>query len=105
MSSLALNASNSVSRPGSYFLALALTPGLGPTRVRKLVEHFGSAERVFHASLTELEATGMPVVAAQSLATGKSIELAQQEIAKAADCGAKNYCARRFCLPSTSEGN
>src|SRR5882672_735424 len=77
MSSPVLTSSNSVSHPASYLLALALTPGLGPTRVRKLVEHFGSAERVFHASLTELEATGMPVVSAQSLATGKSMELAQ----------------------------
>ena len=52
------------------------------------MDHFGNAERVFQASLTELEATGMPVAAAQSLATGKSLELAQQEIAKAAGCGA-----------------
>ena len=89
MSSPVLTSSNSVSQPASYLLALALTPGLGPTRVRKLVEHFGSAERVFHASLTELEATGMPVVSAQSLATGRSMELAQQEIAKAVECGAK----------------
>src|SRR6266481_10046733 len=89
MSSAALNSSQSISQPPSYLLALALTPGLGPTRVRKLVEHFGSAERVLHASLTELEATGMPVVSAQSLATGKSIELAQQECAKAAGCAAK----------------
>jgi DNA processing protein len=89
MSSPVLKPSNSVSQSTSYWLALALTPGLGPTRVRKLVEHFGSAERVFQASLTELEATGMPVVSAQSLATGKSLELAQQECAKAAECGAK----------------
>jgi DNA processing protein len=54
-----------------------------------LVEHFGSPERVFHASLTELEATGMQAVSAQSLATGKSFELAQQECAKAAESGAK----------------
>jgi hypothetical protein len=25
------------------WLAIALTPGLGPTKARKLVEHFGSA--------------------------------------------------------------
>src|SRR3989475_9396369 len=89
MSSPVLTSSNSVSQPASYLLALALKPGLGPTRVRKLVEHFGSAERVFHASFTELEATGMPVVSAQSLATGRSMELAQQEIAKAVECGAR----------------
>jgi DNA processing protein len=49
-----------------------------------LVEHFGSAEAVLRASLTELESTGIPVVSAQSLATGKSAELAREEIAQAA---------------------
>jgi DNA processing protein len=71
------------------WLALALTPGLGPTRVKKLVEHFGSPDGVLTASLTELEATGMQAVSAQSIATGKSIELAQQECAKAGEVGAQ----------------
>ena len=66
------------------WLAISLTPGLGPTKARKLVEHFGSAEAVFHASLTELESTGIQVVSAQSLATGKSAELAREEMARAA---------------------
>jgi DNA processing protein len=65
------------------WLAISLTPGLGPTRVRKLVDHFGSAEAVLHATLTELEATGIQAVSAQSLATGKSAELAREEIARA----------------------
>ena len=66
------------------WLAISLTPGLGPTRARKLVEHFGSAEAVFRASLTELESTGMQAVSAQALATGKSAALAREEIAQAA---------------------
>ncbi len=66
------------------WLAISLTPGLGPTRARKLVEHFGSAEAVFHASLTELESVGIPAVSAQSIATGKSVELAREEISQAA---------------------
>jgi len=57
------------------WLAISLTPGLGPTRARKLV---------FRASLTELESTGIQAVSAQSLATGKSAELAREEIAAAA---------------------
>jgi DNA processing protein len=65
------------------WLALALTEGLGPSRIRKLVEHFGTADRILQASLTELEATGMRAVSAQSLATGKSLELAQDEVARA----------------------
>jgi len=70
------------------WLALSLTPGLGPTKSRKLVEHFGSAEAVFRASLTELEGTGIRAMSAQSLATGKSAELALEEIARAAAAGA-----------------
>lgn len=70
------------------WLALSLTPGLGPTKSRKLVEHFGSAEAVFRAALTELEGSGIHAVSAQSLATGKSIELAQEEIARTAAAGA-----------------
>ena len=66
------------------WLAISLTPGLGPTKARKLAEHFGSAEAVFRASLTELESTGIQAVSAQSLATGKSAELAREEIARAA---------------------
>ena len=66
------------------WLAISLTPGLGPTKARKLVEHFGSAEAVLRASLTELESTGIQAVSAQSLATGKSAELAREEIARAA---------------------
>ena len=66
------------------WLAISLTPGVGPTKARKLVEHFGSAEAVFRASLTELESTGIQAVSAQSLATGKSAELAREEIARAA---------------------
>jgi DNA processing protein len=69
------------------WLAIALTPGLGPTRARKLVEHFGSPEAVFNASLTELESTGIQAVSAQSLATGKSAELAREEMAKTSGAG------------------
>lgn len=76
-------------QPALLWLALALTPGLGPTRTRRIVEHFGGVEAVFHASLTELEATGMQAVSAQALATGKSFELAQEESIRAASAGAQ----------------
>jgi DNA processing protein len=46
------------------WLAISLTPGLGPTKARKLIEHFGSAEAVLRASLTELESTGIQAVSA-----------------------------------------
>src|SRR5579863_5136334 len=66
------------------WLALSLTPGLGPTRARKLVEFMGGIQAVFHATLTDLEATGLQVVSAQALGTGRSIEMAHDELARAA---------------------
>src|SRR6202795_4190054 len=86
---VAVAAANPASEQGTYWLALSLTQGLGPTRIKKLIEHYGTAERVFQASLTELEATGMRAVSAQSIATGKSLELAQQECVKATEARAR----------------
>jgi DNA processing protein len=85
----AVAVSTPASYQGVYWLALSLTQGLGPSRIKKLIDHYGAAERVFQASLTELEATGMRAVSAQSIATGKSFELAQQECAKAIEAGAR----------------
>lgn len=81
------------------WLAISLTQGLGPTKARKLVEHFGGAEAVFHASLTELEATGIQAVSAQSIATGKSAELAREEIARAASAGVAVISGEDACYP------
>jgi DNA processing protein len=71
------------------WLALALTPGLGPTKARRVIEFFGSVQALFRASLTELEAAGLRAVSAQSLGTGRSMELAQDELGKAASAGAR----------------
>jgi DNA processing protein len=78
---------NTTETPTLQWLALALTPGLGPTRARRLVELMGSVEAVFRASLTELEATGIQAASAQSLSTGRSMELAHDEMGRAASAG------------------
>ena len=70
------------------WLALSQTPGIGAGRGRKLVEHFGKIDRLFAASLTELEACGLPAAAAQSLAFGKSLELAAAEYDRVREMGA-----------------
>ncbi|MBV9074861.1 MAG: DNA-protecting protein DprA [Acidobacteria bacterium] len=71
------------------WLALALTPAMGPIRGHKLVRHFGGIDRAFTASLTELEAAGLPAAAAQSIALNKSYSLAEEEFMKARDIGAE----------------
>ncbi|HZD33140.1 MAG TPA: DNA-processing protein DprA, partial [Candidatus Angelobacter sp.] len=62
------------------WLALSLTPGVGASRGRKMVELFDGIDRLFSVSLTELEAAGLPAAAAQSIALGKSMELAADEL-------------------------
>lgn len=70
------------------WLALAMTPAVGASRGRKLVDFFGGVESLFNAPLTELEAAGLPAAAAQSIALGKSLELAAEELDHAREAGA-----------------
>ncbi len=70
------------------WLALLLTPGIGAGRARKLIDQFGEVGRLFCVSLTELEAAGLPAAAAQSIALGKSLELASEEYDRAREQGA-----------------
>ena len=60
-----------------------------PVEGGKLVELFNGIDRLFTASLTELEAAGLPGAAAQSLALGKSLELAGDELDRVKACGAR----------------
>lgn len=69
------------------WLALSLTPGLGPRRIWRVVERAGSAERVLTLPLTELEALDLPAAAAQSIFHGKSLAMAEKEWKQVADSG------------------
>lgn len=62
------------------WMALTLTPAMGPRRVMRAVERLGAAEHVFEASLTELEALGMPAHAAQFFGEGRARAAAEEEI-------------------------
>lgn len=75
-----------------YWLALTLTPALGPTRGRKLAEHFENVDDIFQASLTELEALNLQAQSAQHIALGKSLELAHEEFARANAAGVEIIC-------------
>jgi DNA processing protein len=77
---IALTSPTSPSRNTLQWLALAMTPGIGAGRGRKLVELFDGVANIFRASLTELEGAGMAAPAAQSIAVGRSMELAAEEM-------------------------
>jgi DNA processing protein len=69
------------------WLALALTPEMGPTRIARAMVGLGAAERLFEASLTELEGLGMPARAAQFVADGRARAAAEDEAKRVAEAG------------------
>ncbi|HEY0264601.1 MAG TPA: DNA-processing protein DprA [Granulicella sp.] len=69
------------------WLGLVLTPGMGPTRSARAAERLGGAEKVFEASLTELEATGMPAKSAQFLFDGRARKAAEDEWKRTLEAG------------------
>ena len=72
---------------GMAWMALTLTPGMGPTRIWKAVDRLGAAERVFDASLTELEGLRMPAKSAQFIFEGKARAAAEDELRRVAEVG------------------
>src|SRR5258707_3503980 len=69
------------------WMALALTPGMGATRIWRAMGRLGAAERLFEASLTELEGLGMPAAAAQFCFEGKARAAAEDEMKRVAEAG------------------
>jgi DNA processing protein len=69
------------------WLALALTPGLGTRMAGKLLKTLGSPERIFAASLTELEAHHLPAAVAQAIHSRRPLSSAAKELAQAQAAG------------------
>jgi DNA processing protein len=69
------------------WVALTLTPGMGPTRIWKAMGRLSEAERLFDASLTELEGLGMPAASAQFVFEGKARVAAENEMKRTAEAG------------------
>jgi DNA processing protein len=70
------------------WLALTLTPKLGPTRIARAVELAGHAANIFNMPLTELEGLRIPAESAQFLADGRARAAAEKEAKLIADSGA-----------------
>ncbi|HWE85400.1 MAG TPA: DNA-processing protein DprA [Terracidiphilus sp.] len=70
------------------WLALVLTPGLGPRRVIEAARAIGAASRVFELELTDLEALRLPAEAAQYIFDGKARKAAEAEWAAIQALGA-----------------
>jgi DNA processing protein len=79
------NRTEELSRLG--WLALVLTPGLGPTRVHRAVEMAGDAANILDMPLTELEGLRLPARSAQFIADGRARMEAEKEAKLIAEAG------------------
>jgi DNA processing protein len=61
------------------WIALTLTPGLGPKRILKAAQTLRDVSRLFQLSLTELESLNFPAPSAQFIFSGKARSEAEQE--------------------------
>jgi len=74
------------------WMALMLTPEMGPTRIARAMARLGAssaegAGRLFEASLTELESLGMPARSAQFVCDGRARAAAEDEAKRVAEAG------------------
>jgi DNA processing protein len=69
------------------WIALNMTPGVGPRAAAKLLERFGSAEAVFGATRAELEALRLRPEAVESIRAREFFEKAESEIERARSIG------------------
>ncbi len=67
------------------WLALALTPGLGPKRILDAVKELHSPSQIFALTLTDLEGLRLPASAAQFIFDGKARKAAEEEWALVSD--------------------
>src|SRR5947209_12897993 len=70
------------------WIALNMTPGVGPRAAAKLLERFGSAEGVFAATRAELEGQRLQPEAIESIMARDLFDAASREIERVRETGA-----------------
>jgi len=79
-----------VSRDGHRLLQLQLACDVGPIRLRRLLDHFGSADAALEASLAELERVeDIGPKTARAIRDARGSEAVEREIARAGACGVR----------------
>jgi len=69
------------------WISLNMTPGVGPRAATKLLERFGSAENVFHATRSELEQLRLKAETIESILKREFHEKAEEELEKVKEIG------------------
>lgn len=69
------------------WIALNMTPGVGPRAATKLLERFGSANAIFHARRTELESLRIKPATIESLIKREFFDTAETELKRVKELG------------------
>ena len=69
------------------WISLNMTPQIGPRAATKLLERFGSADNVFHATRSELESVRLRAESVESILKREFHEKAAEELEKVKDIG------------------
>ena len=87
-----------------YWIALSRVPGIGPMRMRKLLDYFGDAATAWGAMLGDLKSAGLEPRVAEALLTTRRTTDPDREMGRLDDAGAQvlpgkarttlNVCAR-----------
>jgi DNA processing protein len=69
------------------WISLNMTPGIGPRKATQLLERFGSAENVFHATRSELESLRLRAETVESILKREFHDKAVEELDKVKELG------------------
>src|SRR5260370_27285780 len=82
------------------WIALNMTPGVGPRVTSRLLEHFGSAEAIFDAPRRELALLRLPPEAIESIASRELHARAESEIERVRQLGGDILVLERRGYPA-----
>lgn len=84
---------STISDVGRKYLRLQLSSAIGPVRLRSLLSHFGSLDKIMSAPPAELvQVDGIAGKTADSIVAARSDEAVDREIDRAQECGLKIVC-------------
>jgi DNA processing protein len=72
-----------------YWVGFNIVRGIGPTRLRALLDYFGDIERAWHAPVAELQRAGLDRRSRENLLKVRATRDLELELAKVAEAGAR----------------
>jgi DNA processing protein len=83
-----------------YYLGFNLTPGIGPARLARLIEHFGSAREAWEASAADLIFSGLDGKSCESLMTTRARIDLDVELERVERAGVQLLCVEDLEYPA-----